>query len=840
MIQDISERKIAEERFRATFEQAAVGIAHTSLDRRYLMVNKKLCEMTGYSREELLAMRTDQVVHPDDVAVSREQLMVLEGKLETFAAEKRYVRKDGAVIWVNRTVSVVRDAGGMPLYFLRVIEDVSERRRAQQRAALLQETTLAISQAQDMDEALRVVLQKICESTGWSYGQAWLSQPDGTSLESRAAWHAGSAALEAFYRQTTPLALHRGPELAVGAFRSGHSSWVPDIRQAQFTRRERAMAAGFKSWAGIPVPADGRTAALLEFFLDQNQPDDAELVDLVSVVATQLGILFQRKAAEDSLRESEEKFRQLVAHIPEVFWITDAQHLALSYLSPSVETMTGRTAAELQGCDWLYVVHGDDRDRVAREWARKGELGTFDVEFRVVHPDGSERWAHSRAFPVRNAQGEVERIAGVTEDITERKVAQERLLHVAHHDQLTNLPNRVLFHDRLQQTLAQAGRNGWTIAVLFIDLDRFKAVNDTLGHAGGDTVLKRVSERITGCLRAGDTVGRLGGDEFAVILSDLAGPQDAGLVAREILDALAAPFHVDSHEIYVTACIGIALYPSDTDDIDVLIRNADTAMDSAKAAGRNVYRYYTAEMNQCAVDKMQLECKLRRAVEREEFVLHFQPKLDLVTGEIAGCEALLRWDSPEDGLVSPARFISLLEETGLIVEVGEWVLRAACNQVKTWKENCVRPVPIAINLSARQFQQQDLCAIVRKALHEHSVSARYLELEITESVAMQNAEASIAALHELKALGVKLAIDDFGTGYSSLSYLKRLPVDTVKIDRAFITDLATNPDDASIAQAIINMAHNLHLKVVAEGVETASQLSFLSSHGCDEMQGYYF
>ncbi|MGZ9038804.1 MAG: EAL domain-containing protein, partial [Burkholderiales bacterium] len=329
-------------------------------------------------------------------------------------------------------------------------------------------------------------------------------------------------------------------------------------------------------------------------------------------------------------------------------------------------------------------------------------------------------------------------------------------------------------------------------------------------------------------------------DEFAVILSDLAGPQDAGLVAREILDALAAPFHVDSHEIYATACIGIALYPSDTDDIDVLIRNADTAIDSAKAAGRNVYRYYTAVMNQCAVDKMQLECKLRRAVEREEFVLHFQPKLDLVTGEIAGCEALLRWDSPEDGLVSPARFISLLEETGLIVEVGEWVLRAACNQVKTWKENRVRPVPIAINLSARQFQQQDLCAIVRKALHEHSMSARYLELEITESVAMQNAEASIAALHELKALGVRLSIDDFGTGYSSLSYLKRLPVDTVKIDRAFITDLATNPDDASIAQAIINMAHNLHLKVVAEGVETASQLSFLSAHGCDEMQGYYF
>jgi EAL domain-containing protein (putative c-di-GMP-specific phosphodiesterase class I)/FixJ family two-component response regulator len=263
-------------------------------------------------------------------------------------------------------------------------------------------------------------------------------------------------------------------------------------------------------------------------------------------------------------------------------------------------------------------------------------------------------------------------------------------------------------------------------------------------------------------------------------------------------------------------------------------------MYGAKAAGRNVYRYYTAEMNQRALEKMQLEGKLRGALEREEFLLHFQPKLDLVTGEIAGCEALLRWNSPEEGLVGPALFIPLLEETGLIVAVGEWVLGAACRQVKAWKEARVRPVPIAINLSARQFQQQDLCAVVKKALQEQSVAARYLEIEITESVAMQNAEASIATLGELKALGVKLAIDDFGTGYSSLSYLKRLPVDTVKIDRAFITDLATNADDASIAQAIINMAHNLRLKVVAEGVETSSQLSFLSSHGCDEMQGYYF
>jgi EAL domain-containing protein (putative c-di-GMP-specific phosphodiesterase class I)/FixJ family two-component response regulator len=335
-------------------------------------------------------------------------------------------------------------------------------------------------------------------------------------------------------------------------------------------------------------------------------------------------------------------------------------------------------------------------------------------------------------------------------------------------------------------------------------------------------------------------VGRLGGDEFAVSLSALAAPQDAGLVAGQILKALSAPFHVGDNETYTSASIGVALYPSDSDDIDTLIRNADMAMYGAKAAGGDSYRFYTAEMNERALEKTQLERKLRHALEREEFLLHFQPKADIVTGEISGCEALLRWQSPQDGLVSPDRFIPLLEETGMIVPVGLWVLRAACAQVRAWQNARVRPVPIAINLSARQFQQQDLVAVIAKTLSEHGVAARFLELEITETAAIQNADASIAALRALKDLGVALAIDDFGTGYSSLSYLKRLPVDTVKIDRAFITDLATNPEDASIAQAIINMAHNLGLKVVAEGVETASQLSFLGSHGCDQMQGYYF
>ena len=546
----------------------------------------------------------------------------------------------------------------------------------------------------------------------------------------------------------------------------------------------------------------------------------------------------QREAAEAASRASDERFRQLAEHIPQVFWMTDTDRASIAYTSPAFETLTGVPAT--QGARWFDSVHEGDRERVGQEWSRLVRDGVYDTEFRLVHVSGAERWVRARAFPVHNEHGGIDRHAGITEDITESKRAQERLVQLAHYDHLTGLPNRVLFYDRLKQALAQARRNGWHSAVLVIDLDRFKTVNDTFGHAHGDELLQKISERLTQCVRSSDTVGRLGGDEFAVILNELAASEGAGLVAQGIIAALAAPFDIKGNELHTTASVGIAVYPSDSDNVDTLVSDADAAMYHAKTAGRGVYRFYTAEMNQQALDKVKLEAKLRRAVEHEEFLLYFQPKVDIATGAIAGCEALLRWASPEDGLVSPDRFIPMLEETGLIIPVGEWVLRAACRQVVAWKAARVTPVPIAVNLSARQFQQPDLGAVVTQALSEHGVAARYLEIEITESVAMKNAEASIETLRELKALGVRLAIDDFGTGYSSLSYLKRLPVDTVKIDRSFVTDLATNPDDATIAQAIISMAHNLGLKVVAEGVETASQLSFLRAHDCDQMQGYYF
>jgi diguanylate cyclase (GGDEF)-like protein len=364
-------------------------------------------------------------------------------------------------------------------------------------------------------------------------------------------------------------------------------------------------------------------------------------------------------------------------------------------------------------------------------------------------------------------------------------------------------------------------------------------INDTLGHGAGDQLLQQVSARLLKCIRADDIAGRLGGDEFAVIVPDVAHAQDSGLVAQKIIDALADPFNLDGHEVFVTASIGIATYPGDSDKADALMKNADAAMYQAKERGKNNYQFYTPTMNAWTSDKLRFESDLRHALKRDEFVVHFQPKANLRTGSITGVEALLRWQIPGGELVAPTDFIPLLEESGLIVPVGEWVLRTACAQIRGWQKDGIAPVPIAVNLSAKQFHRQDICEMVTRVLHEHGVDPRWLELEITESAAMHNAEETIVTLRALKALGTRITIDDFGTGYSSLNYLKRFPIDSLKIDRSFVVDLPDDEEDASIARAVITMAHALRLTVVAEGVETESQVAFFSADGCDEIQGYY-
>ncbi|HEY1288013.1 MAG TPA: EAL domain-containing protein [Burkholderiales bacterium] len=422
----------------------------------------------------------------------------------------------------------------------------------------------------------------------------------------------------------------------------------------------------------------------------------------------------------------------------------------------------------------------------------------------------------------------------------ERKSAEERFAYLAQFDALTGLPNRHLFQDRLAQTVGQAARGGSAMAVLFIDLDRFKLVNDAQGRDAGDRLLREAARRLSESVRGGDTVGRFGGDEFGVVLANLGRPGDASLVAQKIIDALARPVELDGHETYITASIGISVYPADGSEPEALLANADAAMYRAKEQGRNHYEYFTREMNERALRWVRMQTETRRALERGEFQVHYQPKVELATGKICGFEALLRWQHPDKGLVPPSEFIPVLEETGLIVPAGEWVMRTACAQIKAWREAGLPSAPIAVNLSARQFQQKDLEDSICRVLRESAVAPPLLQFELTESLLMGDPEAAARTLLGLKELGVRVSVDDFGTGYSSLAYLKRFAVNELKIDRVFIRDIVADPDDAAITLAIINLAHSLDLEVVAEGVETEAQVNFLRSHGCDQMQGYYF
>jgi diguanylate cyclase (GGDEF)-like protein/PAS domain S-box-containing protein len=485
--------------------------------------------------------------------------------------------------------------------------------------------------------------------------------------------------------------------------------------------------------------------------------------------------------------------------------------------------------------------HPDDAEFVRRTVAEsRASLGAYSIDHRIVRRDGVVRWVHEHGEYILDEHGAPAKLIGTLLDITERKQAEERLAHLAHHDPLTDLPNRLMLDDRLAQSIAHAERNGRVAAVLFLDLDRFKDINDTLGHSTGDRLLTHVSGRLLECLRTGDTVARSGGDEFIVVLADVAQLDDVTKVANRIVDSFSRPFAIDGRELYASASIGISVFPYDGHDVDSLIRCADTAMYQAKDSGRNNFQFFTANMHAKAVARLSLEGDLRRAIERGQFVLHYQPVLDLASGRVVGAEALLRWNHPDRGLILPAEFVPLAEETGLIVSIGEWVLNSACAQARCWTERGHDPIRVMVNISARQFQERNLGDVIDRALASAKLPAELLELEITESVVMRDTDDTIRSLKSLKAKGLRLSVDDFGTGYSSLGYLKLFPIDTLKIDRSFVRDISVDAFDEAIAAAIVGLARSLHLRVIAEGVETPTQLAFLRRVGCDEMQGHLF
>jgi len=545
--------------------------------------------------------------------------------------------------------------------------------------------------------------------------------------------------------------------------------------------------------------------------------------------------------AEDALRQSELRFLQLAEAMPECFWLIDVATRRVVFVNPAYAQIWGTRCEDLLAdrMDWLRHVHPEDRERMAAVMEDKPH-GGVDEKFRVLRPGGETRWLHVFTFPMRSADSEVHSVGGVAHDITETMLAEERLVQLAHYDNLTQLPNRLLFRDRLESALSMARRNDWKLALIFIDLDRFKVVNDTLGHLAGDHLLQEVSRRLRAALRASDTVGRLGGDEFAVLIPKLEENQEAAVVARKIIEVLAAPFDLEGNEVFTSGSLGITVFPNDAEDGENLIRHADTAMYRAKELGRNNCQFYTATMNARAREKMQMEADLRRALAHDEFVLHYQPKVSCQTGKVFGVEALLRWQHPVRGLVPPAEFVPMLEESGLIVAVGQWVLHEACRRVAQWHRDRLAQLTVSVNVSGAQISSAGLYDQVKAVLDGTGLEPQYLDLELTESLLMRDAELAIQTLDRLKSIGVRVSVDDFGTGYSSLSYLKRIPLDWVKVDRSFVQDITADPNDASITRAVITMAHNLQLKVIAEGVETEGQLGLLIANKCDAIQGFYF
>ena len=547
-----------------------------------------------------------------------------------------------------------------------------------------------------------------------------------------------------------------------------------------------------------------------------------------------------RRQAQEALRATEEKLSDILDSIDNVVWsATDRKFL---YINSIVEKIFGIPVAKFyENKDlWFELVHPEDRQEVRGMHAALARLSSFTHEYRVIRPDGEIRWIEERARAIRDEHGQVLRHDGVAIDISERKEYEARIEYLADHDALTNLANRNLLGDRIAQAIAHARRHRLRLALLFLDLDRFKGINDSFGHELGDALLLEVSNRLKAVVRDCDTVARQGGDEFIILLTGIRRPEDVSAVVLKIFEAFSPPFLVRDRELFVTASIGAALFPGDGEDMQILLRNADTAMYRAKEAHGNGFQFYSREMSVRALERAELESTLRRALERKEFELFYQPKVDAASSRIIGAEALIRWHHPEMGLVSPARFIPMAEEIGLIIPIGDWVLHTACAQIMAWQKAELPKISVSINLSARQFRQDRLVESITETLQDFGLDARYLELELTESMVMNSEEMFIARLRELQDLGVQLSIDDFGTGYSSLSYLKRFPLNHLKIDQSFVRDIATDDDDAAITSTIISLGHSLNLKVIAEGVETEEQAAFLHKHRCDEMQGYYF
>jgi diguanylate cyclase (GGDEF)-like protein/PAS domain S-box-containing protein len=630
---------------------------------------------------------------------------------------------------------------------------------------------------------------------------------------------------------------------AVDTFTTGGQSWtveviaMPSPWLADHLGSTLLLASGILSTLLLTafVQAAGERARKVQELVRERTADlkltNQRLIDDV----------LARKRTEKALQESEQRFRQLVAMSSDWYWEQDDEFRFTHVTGDFTEKSGIATERVLGRRRWDYVPALTDTELGREHIATLEAHEPFrNLEYRVVDDNGEERWFCINGQPTFDDTGRFTGYRGTGSDITARKITEQRVHHVAQHDVLTGLPNRSLLQDRLGQAVAYASRSGNPVWVMLIDLDRFKFVNDSMGHKAGDVLLMTVAARLRSSLRDTDTVARLSGDEFVVILSEHSDQPLSPDIVQRVMDSVAQPVMLGPKEFFVTCSIGVAAFPSDGTPADSLIEHADIAMYRAKKLGRNNFQFYTPAMNEESLERVRIESALRNALERNEFVLHYQPQVDLQTGRIVGMEALIRWKHPELGMVPPSRFIGIAEDTGLIVPIGAWVMRTACAQNKAWQDAGLGKLRVAVNLSARQFSAADLVPGIEAVLQDTGLDPSCLELELTESLFMSDVTPAVELLHRMKSLGINLSIDDFGTGYSSFSYLSRFPIDVLKIDRSFVNDITHDANDAAIVASIIALAHNLRLSVIAEGVETAEQLDYLRHQGCDEMQGYYF
>lgn len=784
----------AESELKRLAQISPVGIFRAGEDGNWVYANQRACEIAGLPESRLVNAGWLEALHPDDRSAVLTQWSQALQKLQPFHCEFRFRRPNGTATWVLGQSSVHKSVDGEVVGFVGTITDISESRAAQQRLTESEErfrqffasSPVIMGIIRLRDGRFVMVNDAFTQVFGW-FGEETVGR--------------------------TPAEL---------------GLWAEPEQQSDFFKRLRRD----KRLRGVDIKVRAKSGELRDVLAS---------IDIVSVDQVPCMFVVVTDITERIQAEAERvKLSSAMQQTADAVLVTDASG-HIEHANPAFESMTGYSFEALRGKTPAILKSGrQSQEFYDRMWSTLKSGRVFSGVFINQRSNGTVFYEEQTITPLKDSDGRVTHFVSTGRDITQRMETEQRLRYLAQHDLLTDLPNRSLFLDRLEQSINRARWHDRSIAVLFMDIDRFKNINDTLGHEAGDGLLKHLSKRLRASLRERDTVARFGGDEFVIMLDDLAHDDDVGKLTEKILASLEAPFSLAQNTLHVTASVGISLYPLDGEDPGTLLKNADVAMYRAKDLGHNSYEFYSAEMTARAFERLTMENQLRRAVERREFVLYYQPQVDTGTGTVVGVEALLRWSHPERGLVSPAAFVPLLEETGLIGPVGEWLLDAACQQLAIWRERRGTGLRMSVNISSRQFGDPAFAEIVEQQLARHQLPGDALELELTESTLLHHGAQTERLLNALFDLGVRLAIDDFGTGYSSLGYLRRFSIDTLKIDRSFVLDIPGDNDDVAIARAIVGLGNSLQLDLIAEGVETMEQRDFLRSIGCHVMQGYLF